>query len=111
MVPFHGSSIRMFAKKKTLSLEQAIRKVTSFPAQRFLLGNRGLLKPGYAADLTIFNPETIKATATYQNPIQYPTGIDYVFVNGVKTISQNENLQTNHGTVIKAQRTLQCSCQ
>ncbi|WP_059104370.1 N-acyl-D-amino-acid deacylase family protein [Shouchella shacheensis] len=109
----YGTFPRIFEtyvrEKKTLNLEQAIRKVTSFPVQRFLLGNRGLLKPGYAADITIFNPETIKATATYQDPIHYPTGVDHVFVNGIKTVSQNENLKTNNGSMIRAQRTLQCS--
>lgn len=110
----YGTYPRLFAKyvreKKILSLEQAIRKVTSFPAQRFYLGKRGLLKPGYHADITIFDPNKIVDTATYQDPINYPDGISYVFVNGVKTIEHKKNLHANGGSVIKAERSLFSCC-
>ncbi len=65
-----------------LPLEQGIRKMTSLPAQREHLRDRGLLKPGYFADITIFNPATIRDEATYAHPAQLSQGIDYVFVNG-----------------------------
>lgn len=63
-------------------LEQAIRKVTSLPAEREHLVGRGLLKQGFFADITIFDPATIIDKATYKNPNQMSEGVDYVFVNG-----------------------------
>jgi N-acyl-D-aspartate/D-glutamate deacylase len=65
-----------------LPLEQAVRKVTSLPAQRERLQQRGLLKEGYFADITIFDPANIRDTATYAKPTQLSEGIKYVFVNG-----------------------------
>ena len=65
-----------------LPLEQAIRKITSLPAQRERLRDRGLLKEGFFADITIFDPATIIDKATYENPAQISDGVKYVFVNG-----------------------------
>ncbi len=81
-------------------LPQAIRKITSLPAQREHLIDRGLLKPGYFADVTIFDPATIIDHATYEKPAQLSTGVDYVFVNG--------QLEFDHGklTGAKAGRAL-----
>jgi N-acyl-D-amino-acid deacylase len=68
------------------------------------------VKPGYHADITIFDPNKIVDTATYQDPINYPDGISYVFVNGVKTIEHKKNLHANGGSVIKAERSLFSCC-
>lgn len=65
-----------------LPIEQAIRKMTSLPAQRERLRDRGLLKEGYFADITVFDPATIRDNATYANPTQVSEGVRYVFVNG-----------------------------
>lgn len=65
-----------------MPLEEAIRKITSLPAQRESLQDRGLLKPGYYADITIFNPQTIRDTATYEHPSSLPEGVECVLVNG-----------------------------
>ena len=65
-----------------LPLEQAIRKITSLPAQRERLRDRGLLREGFFADITIFDPTTIIDKATYENPAQLSEGVKYVFVNG-----------------------------
>jgi N-acyl-D-aspartate/D-glutamate deacylase len=65
-----------------LPLEQGIRKMTSLPAQRERLVNRGLLKEGYFADITVFDPATIQDVATYAQPAQVSKGVKYVFVNG-----------------------------
>jgi len=73
-----------------LRLEQAIRKMTSFPAQRFGIHDRGLLKPGIWADIMVFNPETVIDKATYQDPHQFPEGIEYVIVNGEITAEKGE---------------------
>jgi len=65
-----------------MSLEQGIRKITSLPAQREHLMARGLLKEGFYADVTIFDPATILDKATYTEPAQLSVGVKYVFVNG-----------------------------
>jgi N-acyl-D-amino-acid deacylase len=65
-----------------LPLEQAIRKITSLPAQREHLTNRGLIKEGFFADIAIFDPATIADKATYTQPAQLSEGVKYVLVNG-----------------------------
>src|SRR5919202_6614002 len=65
-----------------LSLPQAIRKMTSYPAQRLGLSNRGLLRDGFKADVVVFDPARVGAPATRSQPRQLAVGIDYVFVNG-----------------------------
>jgi len=67
---------------KIISLEQAVRKITSLPAQRQGLANRGLLKEGFFADITVFDPSTIADKATYTEPTQLSQGVKFVFVNG-----------------------------
>jgi N-acyl-D-amino-acid deacylase len=69
-----------------LSLPQAIRKMTSFPAQRLGLRDRGLLRNGFVADVVVFDPASVGAPATRSQPKQLSTGIDYVFVNGTPVI-------------------------
>ncbi|MFP3952436.1 MAG: N-acyl-D-amino-acid deacylase family protein [Candidatus Bathyarchaeia archaeon] len=73
-----------------MRLEEAIRKMTSFPAQRFGLLDRGLLRPGMWADITIFDPDTIRSNSTYQDPHHFPEGIHYVIVNGEVAIDEGE---------------------
>jgi len=65
------------------TLPEAVRKMTSLPASRFALRDRGLVRPGYRADLVLFDPLTIADTATYETPIRAAAGIDAVWVNGV----------------------------
>lgn len=72
-----------FVNDGILSLEEAVKKCTSMPAKRIGLQKRGLVKQGYYADLLIFDPDTFKDKATYTDPTQYPSGICYVFVNGI----------------------------
>src|SRR5436305_812468 len=79
MLRFLGHYVR---DEKLLPLEQAIRKITSLPAQRERLQDRGLLKPGYFADVTVFDPATIQDRASYQSPTQLSVGVKFVFVNG-----------------------------
>ena len=69
-------------ERNTISLEDAIRKMTSFPAQRLGLTERGLLRPGMKADITIFDPASVRDTATFAKPHQYAIGFSYVIVNG-----------------------------
>jgi N-acyl-D-amino-acid deacylase len=79
MTRFLGHYVRDL---KIMSLEQAVRKITSLPAQRQGLVNRGLLKEGFFADITIFDPSTIADKATYTEPAQVSQGVKFVFVNG-----------------------------
>ncbi|HVD45375.1 MAG TPA: D-aminoacylase [Rubrobacter sp.] len=91
---------RYVREKKLLSLEEAVRKLTSFPARRFNLGKRGLIAPGYAADLVVFDPETIQDTSTYEDPKHYPEGISHVLVNGTRALESGALLETGEGKVI-----------
>lgn len=77
--------------EKRLRLPEAIRKMTSFPAQRLGLRDRGILRDGFKADIVVFNPQTVKTRATRENPKQYPIGIDWVIVNGEPVIADGEN--------------------
>jgi N-acyl-D-amino-acid deacylase len=67
---------------KLFSIEEAVRKMTSLPARRMRLSDRGLLRPGMAADVTVFDPDSVRDLATYQRPLRYAEGIEYVVVNG-----------------------------
>ncbi len=69
-------------EERLIPLEEAVRKMTSFPAQRVGLQGRGLLKPGYFADVVVFDAERVTDKATFENPHQYSEGIDVVLVNG-----------------------------
>lgn len=69
-------------EKKVISLEEAVRKMTSFPAQRLGLTDRGLLRPGMKADIAIFDPMTVRDLATFEKPHQYAQGFLFVIVNG-----------------------------
>jgi dihydroorotase/N-acyl-D-amino-acid deacylase len=69
-------------EKKTISLEDAVRKMSSFPAQRLGLTDRGLLRPGMKADIAIFDPARVRDLATFDKPHQYAEGFSYVIVNG-----------------------------
>jgi N-acyl-D-amino-acid deacylase len=101
-----GTFPRLFAKyvrdEKVLSLEQAVRKLASFPAQRFKLGKRGLLVPGYAADITVFDPAVIQDTATFEDPRQYPAGISHVIVAGQLTMQYGIHTHKREGQLIRA---------
>ena len=77
--------------EKHLRLPEAIRKMTSFPAQRLGIPDRGLLRDGFKADIVIFNPDTVHTDATKDDPKHYPVGIEYVIVNGKVVIQQGEN--------------------
>ncbi len=98
MPRFLGHYVR---DEQLLPLEQAIRKMTSLPAQRERLRDRGLLREGYFADITIFDPATIRDKATYENPSQLSEGIKYVFVNGKLEFEANHLTGTTAGVVLR----------
>jgi N-acyl-D-amino-acid deacylase len=84
-----------------MRLEEGIRKMTSFPASIMRIKNRGLLKEGFFADITTFNPDTIIDCATYQNPHSFPIGIDYVIVNGEIAVEGDKFKKESCGKVLK----------
>ena len=77
-------------EEHNLTLEDAIRKFTSLPAQREKLQHRGLLRTGYFADVTIFNPQTVSDRATFEDPNRTSVGFEYVFVNGVLALEHDK---------------------
>jgi N-acyl-D-amino-acid deacylase len=84
-----------------LTLEEAIRKMTSLSAEILHLSDRGILQSGKAADVVIFNPNAIRDKATYENPRQYPEGIPYVFVNGRPVIAENRFTNERPGQLLR----------
>jgi N-acyl-D-amino-acid deacylase len=86
--------------EKILIMDEAIRKMTSLPASRVGLKDRGLLKPGFAADVVIFDPATVNDNATYTNPHQFPTGINYVVVNGVVEVENGKQTGAQAGKAL-----------
>ena len=84
-----------------LSLEEAVWKAAGFPAQKLRWRERGLLRPGYKADLVIFDPNTIIDRATFEDPHQYPAGIAYVIVNGEIVVQNNVHTGARPGEVLR----------
>jgi N-acyl-D-amino-acid deacylase len=77
-------------EEKVLRLEEAIRKMTSFAAEAAGLSDRGLVKPGFAADLAVFDPATVRSAATFESPNRYSEGFRYVAVNGVLVVDDGK---------------------
>lgn len=100
----YGNAVRVVSRyardKKVLTVEEAIRKQTSWPATRMRLANRGSIKEGNWADVTVFNLETLDDKATYDNPQAYPTGIEYVLVNGTVTVEQGKHTGARAGRIL-----------
>ncbi len=84
-----------------LSLEETIRQMTSSPARRLGLTDRGLIKEGFKADLVVFDPQTITDRATYAEPRQYPDGIDYVIINGEIVVAEGKHTGILAGRALK----------
>jgi len=88
-------------EKRVLPLELAVRKMTSAPAARLGLADRGLLRDGLAADIVVFDPGTVRATATYEEPRSFPVGIDWVIVNGVVVVAEGEHTGALPGRALR----------
>lgn len=87
-------------ERHVLALPDAIRKMTGWPATRMRLANRGTIQVGNWADVTIFDYDTIKDNATYEKPMEFPSGIEYVLVNGVLTIDRGTHTGAKAGRVL-----------
>jgi len=91
----YGSCPRLLGhyvrERRILPLEEAVRKMTSLPAAKLGLRDRGLLRPGAFADVVVFDPETVADTATFADPHRYPSGIPWVLVNGQPVIAEGRH--------------------
>jgi N-acyl-D-amino-acid deacylase len=103
-----GNFARVYARyvrdEKLISVADAVRKMTSLPASNIGIARRGLLKQGYFADVSVFDPATIQDHATFEKPRQLATGVSEVFVNGVEVIHNGAHTGAKPGRVIKRSR-------
>jgi N-acyl-D-amino-acid deacylase len=101
----YGNFARLLGRyvrdEKVISLEEAIRRLTSLPATNLKLDRRGWLKPGQYADVVVFDPKTIQDHATFDKPHQYSTGVTHVFVNGVQVLKDGEHTGRTPGRFVR----------
>jgi N-acyl-D-amino-acid deacylase len=101
----YGSFARLLGKyvreEGIIPLEEAIRRLTGFPAANLKLTDRGLLAPGFFADVVVFDPETVIDRATFEKPHQLATGVVHVFVNGVQVLADGEHTGASPGRFVK----------
>ncbi|MCH9014273.1 MAG: amidohydrolase family protein, partial [Gemmatimonadetes bacterium] len=101
----YGNFSRLLAKyvreENVIPLEEAVRRLTSLPAENMNLRRRGKLEPGFYADVVIFDPETIQDHATFEDPHQYSTGVRDVFVNGVQVLASGQHTGARPGRVVR----------
>ena len=95
---------RYVRERKVISLEEAIRKMTTLPASILGLSDRGAIKAGQWADLVLFDPNTVADRATFEDPFQYPVGIDTVLVNGTVVLDEGKHTNARPGKVLKRAR-------
>jgi N-acyl-D-aspartate/D-glutamate deacylase len=89
---------------ETIPIQEAVRKMTSAPALKMGLKDRGLLREGFCADVVVFNPRTVADRATFTDPHQYPVGVDYVIINGQVVIEKGEHTGALVGKVLRKGR-------
>lgn len=101
----YGNFARLLGKyvrdEEVIPLQEAIRRLTSFPAGNLKIKKRGLLKEGYFADLVVFDPATIADHATFAEPHQLATGVQHVFVNGVQVLKNGKHTNAKPGRVVR----------
>lgn len=101
----YGSFARLLGRyvrdEGVITLEEAVRRLTSFPASNLKIKKRGMLKAGNYADIVIFDPDKITDYATYEKPHQYATGVMHVFVNGVRVLKEGEHTDAKPGRVVR----------
>jgi len=101
----YGSFARLLGKyvreEGVVPLEEAVRRLTSFPAENLGIRRRGRLAPGYFGDVVVFDPATITDNATFQQPHQYATGVAHVFVNGVQVVRDGAHTGAKPGRVVR----------
>ena len=100
----YGTFVRVLGRYvrelKTITLEDAVRKMSAFPAQRIGLADRGVLREGLKADIVVFDPQTIRDTATFEKPHQYAEGVSQVLVNGTVVFENGQMTAARPGRVL-----------
>jgi N-acyl-D-aspartate/D-glutamate deacylase len=100
----YGNFARLLGKyvreERLISLQEAVQRLTTFPAETLGIARRGGLKKGYFADVVVFDPEKIRDHATFEKPHQYATGVKHVFVNGVQVLKDGEHTGAKPGRVV-----------
>jgi N-acyl-D-amino-acid deacylase len=91
---------RYVRDEKVIPLEEAVRRLTSLPASNLGIAERGTLREGYLADVVVFDPNTIAARSTFDNPRQYAVGVQHVFVNGTQVLRDGEHTNAKPGRVV-----------
>ena len=89
------------SEQQVIPLEQAIRRLTSLPAENLRIRRRGLLRPGYFADVVVFDANSIADHATFEEPHQYSTGVLHVIVNGIPVLTSGEHTGATPGRVVR----------
>ena len=101
----YGNVARLLGKyvreENVIPLQEAVHRLTSLPATNLKLDRRGLLRPGYFADVVVFDPNSVADHATFENPHQYSTGVSDVFVNGVQVLRGGEHTGARPGRVVR----------
>jgi len=92
---------RYVREQGVLPLEEAIRRMSSFPARKFRLADRGVVRPGAHADLVLFDPDSIADEGTYAAPRRHPRGIEAVFVNGVRVVEAGQHTGARPGRALR----------
>ena len=87
--------------EKLLPLEEAVRKMTSLPASRMRFADRGIVRPGFAADLVAFDPASVRERSTYADPLHYSEGIPYVLVNGRLVVDAGRITDARPGRILR----------
>ena len=101
----YGNVARLLGRyvrdQQVITLQEAVRRLTSLPAANLSLRRRGSLRPGFFADVVVFDPDSIRDHATFQQPHQFATGMRHVFVNGVQVLREGEHTGTTPGRVVR----------
>jgi dihydroorotase/N-acyl-D-amino-acid deacylase len=101
----YGTFVRVLSRYvrelKVLALEDAVRKMTSFPARRIGITDRGVIRVGMKADLVVFDPATVRDTATFESPHRYAEGVVAVFVNGVAVVENGKTTSARPGRILR----------
>jgi N-acyl-D-amino-acid deacylase len=101
----YGTNARVLAeyvrKRQVLTLEDAVRRMTSLPARTFNFRDRGVIREGLAADLLLFDPAKVADMSTYEKPHQYTVGFDFVLVNGTVMVADGQLTDAHGGRILR----------
>jgi N-acyl-D-amino-acid deacylase len=104
----YGNNARVLGEyvreRKVITLEDAVRKMTSLPARFFGFAGRGVIREGAVADLVVFDPARVKDTATYERPHAYPDGIPHVLVNGTFVVRDGKSTGARPGQLLRREK-------